>query len=130
MRFYTVHLRRPLHDPTADVVLIKEGFSWPAFFFAGVWALVNRLWLVALALIGLDLATALATPVLGLHPFVVGVVGLGLACIVGFVGNDLKRWTLEGRGFGQAAVVAGRDRDAALERFFSLHDILTAGQGR
>ena len=27
-----------------DVVLIKDGFSWPAFFFSLIWALWHRLW--------------------------------------------------------------------------------------
>ena len=32
MRLYSVHLRRHGLDPDRDIVLVKEGFSWPAFF--------------------------------------------------------------------------------------------------
>ena len=44
MRVYTVHMRRPALDPDADFRLVKEGFSWPAFFFSFLWALWSRLW--------------------------------------------------------------------------------------
>ena len=41
-RLYTVHL---LDDASDDgLVLVKEGFSWPAFFVAVPWALFHRMW--------------------------------------------------------------------------------------
>ena len=47
MRLYTVH-QNP--DPLSgnDLVFVKEGFCWPAFFFPMLWPLWHRLWLVAL----------------------------------------------------------------------------------
>ena len=48
---YTVHMRRPALDPGTRLRLVKEGFSWPAFFFSFVWALWSRLWLVAAGLL-------------------------------------------------------------------------------
>lgn len=126
MRFYTVHLRRPLRDPAADVVLVKEGFSWPAFFFSALWALANRLWLIALALFAAEAALVAAAQALALGPGAAVPFALGLATAVGFVANDLKRWTLEGRGFGEAGVVTGRDHEAALARFLARDDVVAA----
>ncbi|MBI2584926.1 MAG: DUF2628 domain-containing protein, partial [Rhodospirillales bacterium] len=34
MRLYSVHLRRHGLDPDRDLVLVKEGFSWPAFLLS------------------------------------------------------------------------------------------------
>ena len=36
------HIRHSGLDPDRDVVLVKEGFSWPAFFFSGFWGLANN----------------------------------------------------------------------------------------
>ena len=40
MRVYTVHIADgPTGPAVADAVLVKEGFSWPGFFFSALWAL-------------------------------------------------------------------------------------------
>ena len=38
------------HPRSGDTAVIKDGFSWPAFFFSFIWALFKRLWLLAIAL--------------------------------------------------------------------------------
>ena len=117
MRLYTVHLRRHGLDPDRDLVAVKEGFCWPAFFFSVLWALANGLWLVGLALLAAQAAVGGAIALLGLDPLSQGAAALGLAVIIGMLANDLRRWTLRRRGFSEAAVVAGGDADAALGRF-------------
>ena len=54
MRLYSVHLRRHGLDPDRDIVLVKEGFSWPALLFSFLWALRHQLWLAAQPLSGVD----------------------------------------------------------------------------
>ncbi len=123
MRCYTVHLRRPLRDPASDVVLVREGFAWGAFAFTVLWALANRLWLVALLLFTAEAAVVVAARALDLDALAVAALSMGLAVAAGYLGNDLRRWTLEGRGFGLTAVVTGGDHDAALARFLDRHDV-------
>ena len=41
-------------NPDRGFVRVKTGFSWPAFFFGGFWAIAKGLWLVALAMLALD----------------------------------------------------------------------------
>ena len=41
-------------NPERGFVRVKTGFSWPAFFFGGLWAIVKGLWLVAAAMCVLD----------------------------------------------------------------------------
>ena len=38
-------------NPERGFVRVKTGFSWPAFFFGGLWAVAKGLWLVALAML-------------------------------------------------------------------------------
>lgn len=126
MKVFTIHTRRHGLDPDRDIVVVKEGFSWPAFLFSAVWALWSRLWLVAL---GIIIAEALAGALMSwLNASVVTQtsISMGLAVLLGVIGNDLKRWTLERRGFIQSDIVAAADGDAAEHRFFERHPQLTA----
>ena len=117
MRLYTVHVRRHGLDPDRDLVLVKEGFSWPAFFFSAFWALWHRLWLAALAILAANAALALAVVLTSPDPVTEIALSVGLAAIVGTVANDLYRRKLDKRGFLLAGVVAADDADAALRRF-------------
>ncbi|MFO1152340.1 MAG: DUF2628 domain-containing protein [Rhodospirillales bacterium] len=127
MRIYTVHVRTPAARLDRDVQLVKEGFSWPAFFFSFLWALWSRLWLVALVMFAIEALCGLASEWLGLPPVLNAVISLGLAAALGLVANDLKRFTLFRRGYAEVGVVAGSDRDAALQRFFDQHTQLAQG---
>ena len=126
MRHYTVHLRRHGLDPDRDLVLVKEGFSWPAFLFSVLWALWHRLWLVAglffLVQAALSLVLALWTP----DPVSASAVSVGAALILAYIANDLRRWTLERRGFVETAVVAADGQDGAERRFLDGEPALAA----
>jgi hypothetical protein len=127
MRVYTVHLRRPVRDQDRDVVLVREGFAWGAFLFSALWALWNRMWLVAILLFVVELVVSLGLDAIGLDAGGQVVVGLALAIAVGFVGYDLKRWTLERHGFAEADVVAARGRDSAEQRFYDTRADVVSG---
>ena len=127
MRVYTVHVRTPAERLDRDVTLVREGFNWFAFLFSGLWALWSRLWLVALGLIVLEVAWGALAVQLDLHPLTQAVISFGLAIIVGWVANDLRRWTLFRRGYTEVGVVAARDNDQAMQRFFDQHALLAAG---
>lgn len=122
MRFYTIHVaRRPWapESALAEARAVKDGFSWPAFFFSFVWALWHRLWLVAAALIGLEFATGLVVDATGLDVLTETVASLGLALIVGWVANDLIRRDLERRGLAEAGVVMADSEEDAIKRYFT-----------
>ena len=59
LKVYTVHLRQPARDAERDLVIVREGFSWGAFLVSVLWALWNRLWLVAIVLMALELVLPL-----------------------------------------------------------------------
>lgn len=118
MRVYTVHLRRPLLEPDRDVVLVKEGFSWPAFFFSVLWALWHRMWLVAFGLIVVQVVISIIAEAIDLGPVVDLILSVGFALIVGFCAGDLRRWTLARRGFVETGIVAGENASSAERRFY------------
>jgi hypothetical protein len=127
MRIYTVHVRTPAERLDRDILLVKEGFSWPAFFFSVLWALWSRLWLAAAIFLAVEVLWMIATEWLELEAGLSAVISLALAAAIGFVANDLKRSALFRRGYAEVGVVAGPDRDAALQRFFDRHELLAQG---
>jgi len=107
-------------------MLVKEGFCWPALLFSVLWALWCRLWWVAVGLLVLEVALSGAVALLGLDPLSEIAISVGFAVVVGFVANDLKRWTLRRQGFAEVAVVFADDRDAAERRFYDHNPELAA----
>ena len=117
MQLFSVHLRRHGLDPDRDLVLVKEGFSWPAFFLPLLFALWHRLWLMAAAVGAVLLAFAGLDRLLAPDPLSAAAVSVGFSTVAGLLANDLLRRRLDRRGFAFEDVVSGRDRDEALRRF-------------
>lgn len=98
---------------------VKQGFSWPAFFLAPIWAFLNRFWFrgastTALMVISRgfeDLAWTVSVPgvLLALADVSLGIV----AIVFGFKGNVWKRQALEWRGFVYLRTVYADSLEAA-----------------
>lgn len=119
LRVYTVHLPSFLSGDSTPV-LVKEGFSWGAFFLGMIWALWHRLWIEAAALLALFLAVGVISDFIALSEPVESVVLLAIAVLVGCSGNDWRRESLRQRGYREAGVVAGRGAEDALWRYLDL----------
>ncbi|MBI4365233.1 MAG: DUF2628 domain-containing protein, partial [Deltaproteobacteria bacterium] len=78
MRLYSVHLRRHGLDPDRDLVLVKEGFSWPAFLLSFLWALWQRLWLAAAVIAAAHVVLSITVILLGADPVSEIALSLGL----------------------------------------------------
>jgi len=48
-----------LKHPLKGLEAVKRGFSWPAFLFTWIWAVVNRLWLLGIVFVILSLLLGL-----------------------------------------------------------------------
>lgn len=117
MNLYCVYLRRHGLNPDKDLVLVKEGFSWPAFFLSFLWALWHRLWLAAAVFLGIQAVVSVFIVMYRPDPFTQSVVSLGLAVLFGFIANDFRQSKLAEEGFVCTDVVSGGDGDQALCRF-------------
>mgnify|MGYP002837300147 FL=1 len=114
MRTYSVHIRRHGLDFDRDVVVVKEGFSWPACLFNIFWALWHRHWLAAIALFMIPLGIAIITNVIGLAPAGQTALSMGWSVIVGMLANDVRRYYLDRDGFVEDGITAGKSPDDAL----------------
>lgn len=117
MTTYTLHLPRDARpgDPAAldEAELVKDAFSWGAFFFTFLWFFVHRLWLAGLGALVLVFALGGALEVLNVHPTAATLAMLLLQVLVGLEANSLRRWTLGRSGFKLVDAIAGADRDEA-----------------
>ena len=122
---YTVHVRgRGRADD--DVVLVKDGFSWPAFFFSLIWALWHRLWFFALVVAAGSVAIGLASELLNLDPLTDAAIGLAWSVLIGFEANDARRRALARRDYDVEDIVLGLNLAQAEHRFFQKHHHLYA----
>ncbi len=127
MRLYSVHLREHGRRADKDLILVKEGFSWPAFVFTFVWALFTRMWWVAIGLFAVLMLVGFGLAALGVGEVVDAVVTIALAVAIGYLGNDLRRRNLAGRGFQEVAVVSGKNAEDATRRFLDGADVTPRG---
>jgi hypothetical protein len=126
MRVYTVHIHPRRADTDRDIVLVKEGFCWPAFFFSVLWAIWNGLWLVALLFLLLEVALSFVFDLFLFSPLSQAALSLLLTIAIGSAANDLRRWTLSRRGYRGEGVVVERNLIAAERRLFENNPGLTA----
>jgi hypothetical protein len=122
MIVYTVHEPgRPaqsIEERADSVVFVKEGFTWWGFLFGPLWLLFNWLWLEFIATIVLSAVLVVALSQIGLKDEAPGIINLLLMLLIGFEGNDLRRWKLARKGYAFLASVAGQSAEECERRFF------------
>jgi hypothetical protein len=89
-----------------EIEIVKDGFSWPAFFFSWIWGFIAKLWVHASIML---VATLVLVSVPG-APIIVGI-------IAGFKGNEWRRDNLQQRGFTLAERLQAESADAAKNQF-------------
>lgn len=105
MRIWTAHLKA-----NAAPILVREGFSLGALVFGPLWLAAHRAWVPAIFVLAAWIAIGTLTT-----GDLRDALSLGLLLLQGVSGHDLRRWSLERRGFTLAQVVSGHRADNALE---------------
>lgn len=103
----------------ADAVrMVKEGIAWWALLFPALWLLYHRLWL---ALIGyLVLVTVIETALAYAGYWEVATwCALAFNVLLAFEANNLRRWTLDRKGYVMTGAVSGRDLEECELKYFS-----------
>jgi hypothetical protein len=95
-----------LQAPNGNVVRLKNGFSWPAFFFGPVWPFIRRAWLLGFVLIvpvlGLNVLEAIILSSWNSVAGAVLVLAGNVFCMYMY-GRYCNRWivrSLKGKGYG------------------------------
>jgi len=100
-------------------VLVRDGFSAVALVFGGFWFAWHRMWLVLTGYIVVALMLTGAAVLTGLDPPGGILLQSLFSFSVGLEASRLRRWHVERAGFGEVAVVHGRDQDEAEMRYFA-----------
>ena len=104
-------------NPQGTYEAVKQGWSWPAFFFSMIWAMVKKMW-------GLGVGLLVAFFALG---FVIGISGAGqggevlinIASIIGSIvfginGNKWRENNLPKRGYEYKETVTAANPEGAI----------------
>jgi hypothetical protein len=121
MTIYTV-LTPPAETDSAGpdpdrFVFVKEGFCWPALYLTAIWLLWRRMWLVLV--LYLVAAAAIFSLAEKMAPPVAWLTVVLFSFLVALEANNLRRWTLERRGYRFVGVASGDGRSEAEFRFFA-----------
>lgn len=124
MSVYTFHVSQklPTQEALTQAVLVRDGFSWGAFFFSFLWFFWHRLWLagfLVLLFVGTSQAIINTLP---LNPLAASFAQLAIMVLIGLEASSLRRWTLQRRKFELKDIVQGDSVEEAelksLSRFF------------
>jgi hypothetical protein len=99
--------------PGLEWQAVKVGFSWPGFFFGGIWLLCCRLWLIAV----IAFASAIVVTLMfgdSINPARDLVISLTIAAVIGLFGNEWKSRNLISRGFEKTATVEAENKEMAI----------------
>lgn len=126
MRFYSVY-QSPEARGDQDLIFIKDGFCWPALVLPFIWPVWRGLWLVGLSVIVLLIAVSVVVQAGWLAPLTGSAIEVVVALIMGFEGNNLRRWTKSRRGWREVGMVSGRRLVDAERAFFRAYEVTTTG---
>ena len=101
------------------IVFVREGFAVFALVFPLLWLLVHRMWWVLIGFAVVFAAVNAGAALIGLGETATSLALLVLTLFFAFNANELRRWTLERRGYQVVGAVSGRNRDECEIRFFS-----------
>lgn len=89
-------------NPQGTHEAVKQGWSWPAFFFGCIWAMVKKMWALG---IGVLIACFIFGGVIGATmagqngEVLINVASLIVSIIFGFNGNNWREANLKDRGY-------------------------------
>jgi len=119
MRHYTVQQRQDWDTGTdPDVVLIKEGFCWPALFVPLLWLIYHLQFLGLLAYLSATAILSAAVKYTGMEPLLGLLLSVVLSLLVASLANDWRRWRLAAKGYELVAIAAADNLRQAEPKIF------------
>ena len=124
MEIFTIYSNDQNSWVNMDVVAIKEGFSWEAFFFLPLWVLWHRLWWLFIGILGMFFLIKQIDYIFFSFYYSEILIIIFIGFILGLFGNDIRRRDLERRGYSFLDVILDVSPDSALEKFYQSNDFV------
>lgn len=103
---------------------VKQGWSWPAFFFGGIWACVKKIWDLGITLIIWSIILQFTVRDLSVAHLLF-MISLIIKIILGGYGNSLREKNLIKRGYQyqkDAKVIFAQNPQAAVTQYISEYE--------
>lgn len=117
--------------PDGKIEAVKQGWSWPAFFFGAIWALIKQLWMVAGLIFAYAIISSIiiqsVTPSYDYYEYsgedlsqafllksISSLIQLGIAIFLGVKGNTLREANLIKRGYECIGNINAVNPDSAI----------------
>jgi hypothetical protein len=105
--------------PDGKVEVVKQGWSWPAFFFAFLWLLVKRMWVIASIIFSVFLIIVFIGGVAGgaiekSLDEILSIANIMIMVVFGLKGNNLREKNLLSRGFDFRTTLTASNHDGAV----------------
>lgn len=106
--------------PSGTSEAVKQGWSWPAFFFGFIWAAVKKQWAlsVAVAVCFFFLGFALAN----VGDELINIVGIIVSIVFGLNGNAWREKNLASRGYELMDTVTAANPEGATALYLKAAD--------
>ena len=111
---------RVFKHPAGKVEAVKQGWSWPGFFFTFIWAFVKRLWVVGGVILVLAFGAGVVLDSMmsdSVNSAVSNVMGLVVSLVVGVRGNIWRENNLLSRGYEHVASLAAQNPESAIAEY-------------
>ncbi|MBI9082281.1 MAG: DUF2628 domain-containing protein [Desulfobacterales bacterium] len=99
---------------------VKQGWSWPAFFFNFIWAMVKKMWGLGVGILVGFLVFGIILGLAGVgkgSDAIINVVAIIVNIIFGLNGNKWRENNLISRGFEHADTVTASNSEGAVALF-------------
>jgi hypothetical protein len=101
--------------PSGTTEAVKQGWSWPAFLFSFVWALVKKMWAIG---IGLFILSLIFISMVGREAdILINGISVVVSVIFGMYGNSWREKNLESRGYEMKDTVTAANPGEAIAKF-------------
>ena len=101
--------------PHLRIEAVKQGWSWPAFFFPWIWALVKKMWGLGFGILGIYIFLNIVSygsrdeTLSGL----ISIAGIIASIVFGINGNKWRENNLRSRGFEYKSIITASNPETA-----------------
>ena len=100
--------------PSGSSEAVKQGWSWPAFFFSFIWAMVKKQWALGVGVFIGAIVFGFIVGIAGGSDAIINIFSIILNIVFGINGNSWREKNLISRGYELVDTVTAANKDGAI----------------
>jgi Protein of unknown function (DUF2628). len=105
--------------PSGTSTAVKQGWSWPAFFFGFLWAIVKQQWVLGVSVFVALFVGGIVMGAAGKHAVDMQMISIAINVVFGMSGNSWREKKLISRGYEQMGTVSASNEELALALYLN-----------